>query len=126
MDIGGVNPAEWQRLLDRANAGELTLDPDAAKNLDKVCDTYLDRLDGVLDAAHQVGVVQGFGPFPSGQALQQKFSLKGTGTPQSIDAIIKEHIETVKLIKQVVAKSIANAEAVDQENSQRIVDTGSQ
>lgn len=126
MELSGVDPQEWRRLLDRANAGELTLAPDAASSLGKVCDTYLDKLDSILREATRVSRVEGFGPFPSGQALQQKFSLKGTGTPQSIDAIIKEHIETVKLIKQVVAKSIANAEAVDQENSQRIVDTGSQ
>lgn len=126
MDFGGADPKEWRRLLDHANAGELTLDPDAGSGLEQACDDYLAELDTIYMQVDRVAVVDGFGPFPSGQALKSKFSAKGSGTPQSIDAIIREHIETVKLIKQVVAKSIANAKDADQENSQQITQTGPQ
>lgn len=124
MDIMGADPKQWRQLLDSANAGELTLDPAVGEGLDKVCDTYLAHLEEIYEASLDVAVVDGFGPFPSGQALKEKFSLKGSGTPQSIDAILREHIETVKLIKQVVAKSIVNAQAVDESTGQAITKTG--
>nr|WP_081514138.1 hypothetical protein [Nocardia donostiensis] len=124
MDFMGADPQEWRRLLDHANAGELTLDPDVGNGLDKVCTDYLDHLDELLKTALTVREVDGFGPFPSGQALKEKFSQKGSGTPQSIDAILLEHIETVKLIRQVVAKSIANAQAVDESTGQAITNIG--
>lgn len=124
MKLMGASPQEWRRLLDHANAGELTLDPEVGRGLDRVCSNYLDELEQILLEARRVAVVDGFGPFPSGQALKDKFSQKGSGTPQSIDAVLLEHIETVKLIQQVVAKSIANAQAVDESTGQAITNTG--
>ncbi|WP_280233800.1 hypothetical protein [Nocardia cyriacigeorgica] len=124
VDLGGVDPQVWRNLLSRAEAGELALDPDVAANLDTACQTYLDKLDDALLKARNVANVEGFGTFPSGEALRDKFSLKGSGTPQSLDAVILEHIETVKLIKQVVAKSIANLTETDQDTGQQVTKTG--
>jgi pyruvate dehydrogenase complex dehydrogenase (E1) component len=110
----GVNPAEWRGLLNSANAGELTLHPEIGKGLDKVCDDYLDKLDGILESAAYVRRVSGFGTLPSGQALEEKFSLKATGTAQSLDAVLMQHIDAVKIAKEVVAKAIANFVELDQ------------
>ncbi|WP_280309356.1 hypothetical protein [Nocardia abscessus] len=110
----GVNPAEWRGLLNSANAGELTLHPEIGKGLDKVCDDYLDKLDGILESAAYVRRVSGFGTLPSGQALEEKFSLKATGTTQSLDAVLMQHIDAVKIAKEVVAKAIANFVELDQ------------
>ncbi|CCF61296.1 conserved protein of unknown function [Nocardia cyriacigeorgica GUH-2] len=68
--------------------------------------------------------MEGFGGFDSGAELQSKFRDKATGTTQSIDSVIQEHIETVKLIQQVVAKSIANLTETDQNTGQQVTKTG--
>ncbi|MBF6413530.1 hypothetical protein [Nocardia cyriacigeorgica] len=124
IDLGGADPQQWRQLLDQANSGELTLDRDVGAGLDQVCNDYLDKLDSILRTAGRVARVEGFGTFPSGDALTDKFSLKGSGDPQSIDAVILEHIETVKLIQQVVAKSIANLNETDQGTGQRVTQAG--
>ncbi|MGY5308066.1 hypothetical protein [Nocardia gipuzkoensis] len=115
----GVNPVEWRGLLNSANAGELTLHPEIGKGLDKVCDDYLDKLDGILESAAYVRRVSGFGTLPSGQALEEKFSLKATGTAQSLDAVLMQHIDAVKIAKEVVAKAIANFVELDQSRADR-------
>ncbi|NEW27943.1 hypothetical protein [Nocardia cyriacigeorgica] len=124
VDLGGVDPQQWRNLLSQAESGELTLDPDVGANLDAVCQTYLDKLDDVLLKARNVANVEGFGSFPSGEALREKFSFKGSGTTQSIDAVLLEHVETVNLIRQVVAKSIENLKATDQATGQQVTKTG--
>ncbi|MGW4715469.1 hypothetical protein [Nocardia sp. NPDC004260] len=110
----GVDTAEWRRLLDQANAGTLLLHPDVGRGLDKACDDYLDRLDGIMRMTDRIVDVSGFGPFPSGVALREKFSLKSTGTDQSLDAVLMQHIDAVKIAKEVVAKAIANFVELDQ------------
>ncbi|WP_174184906.1 hypothetical protein [Nocardia barduliensis] len=109
----GVDPAEWRRLLDQANAGELMLHPDVGRGLDTACDNYLDRLDGIMRMTDRIIEVTGFGPFPSGVVLQEKFRLKSSGTDQSLDAVLMQHIDAVKIAKQVVAKAIANFVELD-------------
>ncbi|WP_280478167.1 hypothetical protein [Nocardia asiatica] len=109
----GVDPMEWRSILDLANSGEITLHPEIGKGLDKVCDDYLDRLDAILQMADRVKIIDGFGPFPSGQALQDKFVSKAAGTDQSLDAVLMQHIDAVKIAKEVVAKAIANFVEVD-------------
>jgi hypothetical protein len=116
----GVDPAEWRGLLDQANAGELMLHPDVGKGLDTVCDNYLDRLDGIMRMADRLIDVTGFGPFPSGVALQEKFRLKSSGTEQSLDAVLMQHIDAVKIAKEVVAKAIANFVELDQSRADQL------
>ncbi|MFE3442172.1 hypothetical protein ACFXNW_03990 [Nocardia sp. NPDC059180] len=124
VDLGGVDPGVWRGLLGQANAGELTLDRDVGNALNIACENYLLKLDGIFTKTLDVREVEGFGGFESSAALQTKFTEKATGTTQSIDAVIREHIETVKLIQQVVAKSIANLEATDDGTGQKVTKTG--
>ncbi|MFI6776030.1 hypothetical protein [Nocardia sp. NPDC050412] len=112
--INGVDPDQWKRLLDRANAGELSLDPEVGKGLDKVCDDHLDRLNTALDNIRFISRVTGFGTFNSGQILEKKFSETASGTERSLDTVIKQHIDSVETVKQVVAQAIANFVAQDQ------------
>ncbi|MEV6429054.1 hypothetical protein [Nocardia sp. NPDC051463] len=119
----GVDPGEWRKVLDLANAGEVSLHPDVGKGLDKVCDEYLDRLDDIAQVVDNVKLISGFGPFPSSKALEEKFSLKATGTEQSIDTVIKQHVETVKMAKAVVAKAISNFVEVDQTRADQFTGT---
>ncbi|WP_280183487.1 hypothetical protein [Nocardia cyriacigeorgica] len=124
LDLGGADPQQWRQLLDQANAGELTLDPDVGAGLDKVCLDYLAKLDDIFIATNSIERVDGFGSFPSGEALRDKFTEKGSGPNQSIRSVILEHIETVKLIQQVVAKSIANLTETDQGTGQQVTNAG--
>jgi hypothetical protein len=120
----GVDPAEWRTVLGLASAGEITLDPDVGQAVQAACDKYLDELGTVLRMADTVKLISGFGGFESGQALQTKFQQKATGTDQSIDAVIMQHIEVVKLAKQVVAQAIANIVEADQSNADGIAGAG--
>ncbi|NEW38695.1 hypothetical protein GV794_28000 [Nocardia cyriacigeorgica] len=124
IDLGGADPQQWRSLLDQANAGQVTLDPEVGKGLNLVCENYLLKLDEAYDKVKHVSDVDGFGTFPSGTALKEKFTLKASGTDQSLNAVILEHIETVKLIQQVVAKSIANLTETDQGTGQQVTKTG--
>ncbi|MBF6325590.1 hypothetical protein IU438_15550 [Nocardia cyriacigeorgica] len=124
IDLGGVDPGVWRGLLDQANSGDLTLDPEVGAALNTACENYLLKLDDIYTKTFDVREVQGFGGFDSSADLQSKFRDKATGTTQSIDAVIQEHIETVKLIQQVVAKSIANLTETDQNTGQQVTKTG--
>ncbi|MFI6172566.1 hypothetical protein ACIBCN_37715 [Nocardia sp. NPDC051052] len=112
--------AEWQRLLDSANAGELRLSPDVGKDLDAKCQTYLDDLDDIRTSAYRVRTVAGFGTMPSGPILETKFQQKAKGGDTSVDASLQTHIEEVQLMRQVFAKAMANYQTVDESNSQKI------
>ncbi|MFQ6328368.1 hypothetical protein ACLMAL_19790 [Nocardia sp. CWNU-33] len=119
----GVDPAEWRRVLDLANAGEISLAPEVGKGLDKVCDDYLTQLGDISQIVDGVRVLSGFGPFPSSKALEEKFSLKAAGTDQSIDAVLLQHIETVKMAKEAVAKAISNFVEIDQARADQFTGT---
>ncbi|MEV4129247.1 hypothetical protein [Nocardia sp. NPDC049707] len=112
--INGVDPNEWTKLLDKANAGELSLDPEVGKGLDKVCDDHLDRLNTVLDKIGVIADISGFGSFNSGKILEKKFSETAAGSDRSLDTVIKQHIDSVETVKQVVAQAIANFVAQDE------------
>ncbi|QIS08812.1 hypothetical protein [Nocardia arthritidis] len=110
----GQDPAGWRRVLELAKSGEIKLDPAIGKGLDKVCDDYLEKLGTVLTQIKFLADVSGFGPLPSGQALQEKFKVKASGTDASLEAVIKQHIEAVQLAKEAVTQAIANITGVDQ------------
>ncbi|WP_433758346.1 hypothetical protein [Nocardia sp. CA-135398] len=112
--INGIDPSEWTRLLDKANAGELSLDPEVGKGLDKVCDDQIDRLNTVLTMIGRIDRITGFGNFNSGTILEKKFSETASGTDRSLDTVIMQHIDSVSTVKQVVAQATANFVAQDQ------------
>lgn len=118
--MDGINPAEWQSLLKSVNSGELYLDPETGKGLDKVCDDHLDKLQDALQVTRGLRLVAGFGNFNSGQILQKKFSDLAQGTDHSMDTVLKQHIDAVNTAKQVVAKAIANYVALDDEHRKQI------
>ncbi len=124
--IAGVDPAEWRKLLSQANSGQLALDPEVAKGLDRVCDDYLHQLDTIMKGADRLRFVGGFGPFQSGKDLQDKFRSKAVGTDQSLEAVLKQHIDVVKTAKEVVAKAISNFGATDQNYADGISGTEGQ
>lgn len=119
-----IDPAQWNQLLTQANAGELSLDPEIGKDLDRVCDDHLDRLEETFEQVAIVSAISGFGDFDSGRTLERKFSLTASGGDRPLDEALKKHIEAVKTAKAVVAKAIANFVAQDQETGAKISATG--
>ncbi|MEU0500233.1 hypothetical protein [Nocardia sp. NPDC005998] len=118
--ISGIDPDEWTRLLDQANAGELSLDPEVGKDLDKVCDDQIDRLNTILLGVRRISNMSGFGTFNSGKILEKKFSETASGTDRSLDTVIMQHIDAVETAKEVVAKAIANFVAQDQYHASQL------
>ncbi|WP_330251578.1 hypothetical protein OG874_36435 [Nocardia sp. NBC_00565] len=118
--ISGIDPDQWSQLLERANAGELSLSPEVGKDLDKVCDDHIDRLNTVLALTDNISRITGFGDFPSGKILEKKFSETASGTDRSLDAVVKQHIDAVETAKEVVAKAIANFVAQDQDRASQL------
>ncbi|MGF0318333.1 hypothetical protein [Nocardia fluminea] len=119
-----IDPAEWTQLLSQANAGQLSLDPEVGKDLDRVCDDHLDRLEEVFEQVALVSAISGFGDFNSGRTLERKFSLTASGGDRPLDEVLKKHIESVKTAKEVVAKAIANFVAQDEATGAEISATG--
>ncbi|MFD3510305.1 hypothetical protein [Nocardia sp. NPDC058666] len=119
-----IDPGEWNRLLVQAEAGQLSLDPETGKDLDRVCDDHLDRLEEVFAQVLQVRNISGFGSFNSSLTLERKFSLTASGGDRPLDEVLKKHIEAVKTAKEVVAKAIANFVAQDEAAAARIAAMG--
>ncbi|MGS2809695.1 hypothetical protein [Nocardia sp. MW-W600-9] len=119
-----VDPAQWNQLLVQAEAGQLALDPEIGKDLDRVCDDHLDRLEEVFEQVAIVGAISGFGDFNSGKALERKFSLTASGGDRALDEVLKQHIAAVQTAKEVVAKAIANFIAQDGTLATEISATG--
>ncbi|MFD3594652.1 hypothetical protein ACFWU5_18175 [Nocardia sp. NPDC058640] len=122
--LQSIDPGEWNRLLVQAEAGQLSLDPEIGKDLDRVCDDHLDRLDEVFAQIDLVRNLSGFGSFDSSKALERKFSLTASGGDRPLDEVLKKHIEAVKTAKEVVATAIANFRAQDDEAAARIAAIG--
>ncbi|RJO72955.1 hypothetical protein D5S18_21980 [Nocardia panacis] len=114
--------ADWRKLLDLANSGELTLDPEIGKDLDAKCERYLDDLDRVRTSTRSIQYVAGFGGMPSGPILESKFTSKVNGADSSIHRAIATHIDQVGLMRQVFAKAIENYRSVDQSTAQRFAE----
>ncbi|MFD6392030.1 hypothetical protein [Nocardia sp. NPDC060259] len=119
-----VDPAQWNQLLVQANAGELSLDPEVGRDLDRTCDDHLDRLEEIYAQVDQIRNISGFGSFDSSKALERKFSLTASGGDRALDDVLRKHIETVQTAKEVVAKAIANFVAQDQSTGAHITAAG--
>ncbi|GAB2707330.1 hypothetical protein [Nocardia thraciensis] len=117
--------AKWQQMAEHARAGELYLDDEAvARSCLAACDQRLTDLGDMLNAARRTQLVSGFGDFDMGHALEAGFLKQATGEPNSIDQIIKDHIETVKNMREVMALSIKRLTGQDVSNAGAISQTG--
>ncbi|WP_084526185.1 hypothetical protein [Nocardia vaccinii] len=118
--MDGADPNAWRNLLGRANSGELYLDPETGKGLDRVCDDHIQKLNSVLQSSQFVSRITGFGDFNSSQVLEKKFSALASGDDRALDTVIKQHIDAINITKEVVAKAIANYVALDEDQRAEI------
>lgn len=112
----------YSALLDRARAGQVRLDDEAAAyHMFKACDQRLSDLREILGVAQRVRNVGGFGDFQMAKALEKKFLVQATGADNSIDAVVRKDIEAVQHLREVLSlsfkaitgKDIENANALD-------------
>ncbi|WP_280385994.1 hypothetical protein [Nocardia wallacei] len=119
-------PVKWQQLTEQARAGELYLDDETvARECLAACDQRLADLQSMLTLIEVTKRVSGFGDFDMGRALEAGFLKQATGEPNSIDAVIREHAETVRNMREVMVLSIKRLTGQDVENAGAINNTDS-
>ncbi|WP_227984953.1 hypothetical protein [Nocardia spumae] len=105
---------QWKRYAEQARAGALYLDNEAvARECLTACDKRLTDLQDILTVVELTKRVSGFGDFDMGHALEGAFQKQGTGEPNSIDAVIKEHAEVVRNMREVMVQSIKHLTGQD-------------
>lgn len=121
------NVAQWRRLADQARAGELYLnDEQVALQCFAACDQRLTEINELRTYVRNAENVSGFGDFNMASKLVGKFLKQATGDPNSIDQVIREHIETVKNMREVMAISFKRITGQDIENATQIASTTEQ
>ncbi|MCC3316428.1 hypothetical protein [Nocardia africana] len=104
----------WKKFAEQARGGELCLDNEAvARECLAACDTRLAELQSLFNVAQLTQRVSGFGDFDMGHALEGGYLKQATGEPNSIDQVIKDHMETVKNMREVMAQSIKHLTGQD-------------
>ncbi|MFI6778963.1 hypothetical protein [Nocardia sp. NPDC050412] len=110
--------AQWQRFAEQARSGELYLDSEeAARQCLTACDQRMQDLQDMARYTRQAQNVSGFGDFHMADDLVKMFKGQATGEANSIDAIIREHIEVVKDMGEIMALSIKRITGQDVTNS---------
>ncbi|MBF6173743.1 hypothetical protein [Nocardia blacklockiae] len=113
--------AKWQKLAEQARSGVLYLNDEAvARECLAACDQRLTDLNDLATIGNITQRVSGFGDFDMGRALESGFLKQATGEPNSIDQIIRDHIETVKNMREVMALSIKQLTGQDVDNAGEI------
>ncbi|MFE9327038.1 hypothetical protein ACIHDR_36180 [Nocardia sp. NPDC052278] len=110
--------AQWRKFAGQARTGELYLDDEAAaRQCLTACDDRINDLNAMLTYANAAQNVSGFGDFNMANDLVKMFKGQATGENNSIDVIIREHIEVVKDMGQIMALSIKRITGQDVTNS---------
>ncbi|RDI49367.1 hypothetical protein [Nocardia mexicana] len=123
--MSGDDLQKWQQLAEQARAGDLYLDDEAAaRECLAACDQRIADLEGMIQLAALTQRVSGFGDFDMGHALETGFRKQAVGEPNSIDQIIRDHVDTVKNMREVMALSIKRLTGQDVSNAGAITQTG--
>lgn len=110
--------AAWQQQAAAARAGELYLDDEAvARECLAACNKRIDDLEQTAKLVQQVENVSGFGDFDMARQLEDKFKTQASGTDNSIAEVIKDHLETVRNMQEVMAISLARLTGQDYTNA---------
>ncbi|MEV0028751.1 hypothetical protein [Nocardia sp. NPDC050793] len=127
IELSNEQLAQWQQIADKARAGDLYLDDQAAaQQCFAACDQRLAELAELRTYVSNAKAVSGFGDFNMGNDLVQKFLKQATGEDNSIDKVILEHIETVTNMREVMAISFKRITGQDVENAAPITNATEQ
>ncbi|WP_431957158.1 hypothetical protein [Nocardia lijiangensis] len=112
---------QWRRFADQARAGELYLDSEVAvTECLTACDQMIADYQLLLNYAQNAQRVTGFGDFKIADDLAKLFLLQATGDDSSIDAVIRESIEVVKDMREVLQISFKRLTGQDYVNAAQI------
>ncbi|MEV0710673.1 hypothetical protein [Nocardia aurea] len=110
--------AAWEGFAAQARTGELYLDSEeAARQCLAACEQRLTDLSDLLTYAQLAQRVSGFGDFDMANDLVKQFLGQATGEDNSIDKIIREHIEVVKDMGEIMALSLKRITGQDVTNT---------
>jgi hypothetical protein len=113
-----MDAEQWRGLAEQVRAGELYIaDENVARDCHRACERHLDDLREILTLVDQTRNVSGFGDFDMARQLQAKYASQGV----DLETALREQIEIVKHIRDVMALSfrritgqdITNAGAID-------------
>jgi hypothetical protein len=112
--------SEWTALGEQVDAGALYLERGTAANCAQHCATLLAELARLRDRAYGLQYVDGFGSFPSGIALAEKFSRKAVGGDYSMVQALTDHIAEVEAMRDVFLRIEAQYVTADESSAQAL------
>ncbi|MET7772820.1 hypothetical protein [Nocardia sp. NPDC005366] len=116
--MGGVDKLNWETFAQQTRSGDLYLDSEeVARECLTACENRLEDLRDMLTYAQYTQNVSGFGDFNMGDDLVKMFKGQATGEDNSIDKVIREHIEVVKDMGEIMALSIKRITGQDVTNT---------
>ncbi|MEU6563162.1 hypothetical protein [Nocardia nova] len=111
----------WKKFANDARSGNLYLnDEEAARECLRACNQRIEDLQETSNLVQRVESVSGFGDFDMARQLEDKFRTQAAGTPNSIAEVLKDNIEVVKQMRDVMAISIARLTNQDYTNAQAV------
>ncbi|MGW5075771.1 hypothetical protein [Rhodococcus sp. NPDC004095] len=115
----------WAELGAQVESGGLYLEPGVATRCAQHCADFVRQLDAMRMVVRQLSRMDGFGTFPSGIALAEKFGQKASGGSYSMDQALADHIVEVQRMQQVFEKIEAMYAAAEESAVQGITRVGS-
>ncbi|MEU1985238.1 hypothetical protein [Nocardia sp. NPDC019395] len=115
---------QWQTFKTQAENGELRMEEGIGGQLVARCDTFLDRLDGMLRRTDSLSFVSGFGTLRSAEALRGKFARKAVEDPDSAANRLQMAIDIVTLMKETFELACRKIEETDQSTSSALGNAG--
>ena len=110
----------WQVMAEDVSAGRLFLERGVANRCAGHCSVLVERLVELRVQARRLGRVEGFGTFPSGIALAEKFSKKAVGGDYSMVQALTDHIAEVEAMRDVFLRIESRYVATDENGAQAL------
>ncbi|MGW0177334.1 hypothetical protein ACWDUM_26230 [Rhodococcus sp. NPDC003322] len=115
----------WAELGAQVESGGLYLEPGVASRCAQRCAEFVGQLDALRIVVRRLSRMDGFGTFPSGIALAEKFGQKASGGSYSMDQALADHIVEVQRMQQLFEKIEAMYGAAEDSAVQGITSVGS-
>lgn len=107
----------WNSVRNRANSGELHVDPGVARECDMVCADYLVALNRMQEMTKSLSKPEAFGDLPSAQQLGAKFHRLAVGDQGSARFAIAQQIDIIKTMREFFQHYFDAVEATDVQTS---------
>ncbi|GGF98397.1 hypothetical protein GCM10007304_10520 [Rhodococcoides trifolii] len=96
---------------------QVSLSEEATAQCVAACDQYVTGLQSIADATRYMVKAESFGTLPSGQALGKKFFDLASGSNQSFEQVIQQHIDVIQRLREVFVQAGAGYQAAEDSNT---------